>query len=83
MFALIEMARAVGDVEALAMIGPYKSRGKGHNKPFVKSCLSRASNRTGHTYPHDNVQERERHLWQNHQLFLRRFWQLNNMGFSS
>jgi len=60
MSAVFAAMNSPNSMEELAKIGPYKSRGKGRNKPFIKSCLSRAANHTGHTYPHDSDRERER-----------------------
>ncbi len=38
--AAMQMPLGLRDA-ALAAIGPYVSRGKGRNRPFIRSCLSR------------------------------------------
>jgi hypothetical protein len=41
---------------ALAAIPAYKSRGKGRNKPFIKSCVNRQEDRSKYA-PHQGARE--------------------------
>lgn len=57
MFALIQAA--MGNAEALAKIGPYRSRGKGRGAPS-----RRYGNKPGKYMPHQGKQECARRLRQ-------------------